>query len=226
MPHKGTMTEYILSASILSANFANLENQITTAQSAGVDWIHIDVMDGHFVPNITMGPFIVETVRKITDLPLDIHLMIEEPENHIESFAKAGADNLTIHPENNPNTVRTLQEIENLGCKRGIAINPGTSIETIEPLLDFIDLVLILTVNPGFSGQAFMSQMLSKIEKLKRILKHRDNSVLIQIDGGVNDQNIKELAERGAKVFVAATAIFHHPNGIEFGVEALRKGLL
>jgi ribulose-phosphate 3-epimerase len=219
-------TRYKLSASILSADFAQLGQQIQIAQSSGIDWIHIDVMDGQFVPNISMGPFIVETCRRITNLPLDVHLMIEEPEKHIAAFAKAGATNITIHPENNPNVVRTLQEIGELGCKRGVAINPGTSCKMIEPLLDFVDLVLVLTVNPGFSGQSFMPQIMPKIECIKKLIAERDIPVKIQVDGGVTHENIKDLALRGAEVFVAATSIFRHPQGIEAGIQDLHRGLI
>jgi ribulose-phosphate 3-epimerase len=215
----------ILSASILSADFSNLQNEILTCEKAGVDWIHIDVMDGHFVPNLTMGPFIVEACKKITSLPLDCHLMIEEPENLIDAFAKAGAFNITIHPENNPNVRSTLSKIKILSCKAGIAINPGTSVETIKPLIELVDLILIMTVNPGFSGQKFMPSVVSKISEVSTLVKSYKPTVVIEVDGGIDSKTIKLVHNSGANAFVSASAIFHYPQGIAAGVKALRKAL-
>ena len=218
--------DYKLSASILSADFGHLEDDLKQAQKAGVDWLHIDVMDGHFVPNISMGPFIVKKCRELSSLPLDVHLMIEKPENHIHAFIKAGANFISIHPEGNPNVVRTLQEIKQAGCQAGLAINPGTSISSVVSILDFVDMVLILTVNPGFSGQAFLPQVVSKIEELNQIKLKGEHELLIQVDGGISAQNIKTLHLKGARVFVAATSIFGYPKGIEAGVQALHEALL
>ncbi|WP_240550159.1 ribulose-phosphate 3-epimerase [Candidatus Roseilinea sp. NK_OTU-006] len=222
---KGIIDLFYLSASILSADFANLADQIHKAEDAGVDWIHIDVMDGHFVPNITMGPFIVETCRRITSLPLDVHLMIEKPENHIQSFINAGANWVSIHIEGNSNVHRTLQVIQSLGAKAGIVLNPGTPAQAVEAILPFTDLVLVMTVNPGFSGQSFIPQMLGKISTIKNMIEKTNLRAILQVDGGINPQNISVVAQAGANCFVAATAIFKHPQGIAEGVISLRTEL-
>lgn len=219
------MTKNLISASILSADFSCLEDQICQAEAGGVDWIHIDVMDGSFVPNISMGPFIVETVRSITKLPLDVHLMIDYPERHIEAFANAGADLLTVHIENTPHIFRLLQHIQSLGCKAGIALNPGTPTRSIDAILPILDLILIMTVNPGYSGQKFISQAAEKIKVIKESIQDLDHDLDIEVDGGVNDQVAPRLKSYGANVFVAATAIFKHPAGIAAGVQALRQSI-
>lgn len=219
------MTKNLISASILSADFTCLENQIRQAEAAGVDWIHIDVMDGSFVPNISMGPFIVETVRSITKLPLDVHLMIDYPERHIEAFANAGADLLTVHIENTPHIFRILQHVHSLGCKAGIALNPGTPPQSIDAILSIVDLVLVMTVNPGYSGQKFIPQAAEKIKSIKESIQGLNHEIAIEVDGGVNDQIALQLKSLGANVFVAATAIFKHPSGIAAGVQALRKSI-
>jgi len=217
--------KYILSASILSADFSNLEASIRNCEQAGVDWIHIDVMDGHFVPNLTMGPFIVETCKRITNLPLDCHLIIEKPENLVRSFIDAGADSLTIHPENNPNILRTLGFINELGCKAGVAINPGTSHLVLQPLLPFVDLVLVMTVNPGFSGQSFMPEMITKVNETARMIKGQNKEIRLQVDGGINASTIIRARQAGADTFVSGSAIFDRPDGINAAVFALKKGL-
>lgn len=218
--------ENIISASILSADFAQLERQIHECEQAGVDWIHIDVMDGHFVPNLTMGPFIVEHCRKITNLPLDCHLMVEKPETLIKDFANAGASIITIHPEDNPNVHRTAQLIQDLGCKAGVALNPGTSPCTIESMLDFIDLILVMTVNPGFSGQLFIPEMIKKIKRISTIIEEYENPIRIEVDGGITASTISRVHQAGADSFVSATAIFKHSKGIAAGVLELRQALL
>lgn len=220
-----TPKNFLLSASILSADFSNLANQINECESAGIDWIHIDVMDGHFVPNITMGPFIVDTCRKITRLPLDVHLMIEEPERHIESFAKAGADVLSIHIENNNNAHRTLQEIRSLGCKAGIVINPGTPVVQITSLIDIVDLVLVMTVNPGFSGQKFIPQMVNKIIEVSELIQKIQSPALIQVDGGISVDTLPVVTKAGAQVIVSSSSIFNHPDGIINSVKNLRNAI-
>lgn len=213
----------ILSASILSADFSNLHDQIRQVEQAGVDWIHIDVMDGHFVPNITMGPFIVETCKRITNLPLDVHLMIERPEKHIESFINAGADYLSVHIENNPNIHRTLQAIRTRGVHPGIVLNPGTPASQIEAVLPFIDFVLVMTVNPGFSGQKFIPEVSGKIIMIRQMLGRSYQNVMIEVDGGITAETLQKVKAAGADVCVAATAIFKHPDGIDAGVRALRE---
>jgi len=219
------MTQYLLSASILSADFADLADQIHQCERAGVDWIHVDVMDGHFVPNITMGPFIVETCRKLTSLPLDVHLMIETPEDYIEDFAGAGAFSLTVHPEGNPNIHRTIQHIHSLNCRAGIAINPGTSPDSIEYLLPLVDMVLVMSVNPGFSGQTFIAETASKIIAVKSLCAKWNVNPDIQVDGGITPETILVPKQAGANVFVSATSIFKGSAPINENVSRLREAL-
>lgn len=214
---------YRISASILSADFSQLGSQIARAEAAGVDWIHIDVMDGHFVPNITMGPFIVEACRKMTSLPLDVHLMITRPEEHLLAFADAGASILSVHVETSPNLHRTLQRIKELGCKAGVVINPGTPALALSSILPLADLVLVMTVNPGYSGQTFLPEMTSKVALVRRMLNEASSSSDLEVDGGINTATLPVVQTAGANVFVAASAIFHHPAGIEAGVSALRE---
>ncbi len=213
---------YLISASILSADFTRLGQQITQAESGGTDWIHLDVMDGHFVPNLTMGPFIVKACRQVTQLPLDVHLMIEFPENLLEDFAEAGATNLTVHVETCPNLHRTLQTIRELGCKAGVVLNPATPASLVEPVLHMVDLVLVLSVNPGFSGQKFLPEVLHKISSLRRELDQINPNVWLEVDGGINTQTLPLVVDAGANVFVAAHAIFDHPAGIAAGIHQLR----
>jgi len=212
-----------ISASILSADFTCLADQIHLAEASGIDWVHIDVMDGTFVPNISMGPFIVETCRRITPLPLDVHLMIDHPERHIEAFARAGANNLSIHIENNPHIHRTLQSIRSFGCKAGVVLNPGTSIHSIEAILTDVDFILVMTVNPGFSGQKFIPQVAEKIRSIRSLLDLLGlTETEIEVDGGITSETLPLVKSHGANVFVAATAIFKHPLGIRAGVSALQ----
>ncbi len=215
----------ILSASILSADFAVLGEQIHAVQAAGADWIHVDVMDGHFVPNISMGPFVVNTCRRITRMPLDVHLMIEEPDRYLEDFAEAGASSITVHVEAGRHVYRTLQAIRHLGCRVGVTLNPGTPAASLSPILHLVDMVLVLTVNPGFSGQEFIPDELSKIREIDRMLKAAQSPALIQVDGGINADTISSTYEAGARVFVAASAIFEHPDGIAAGVRSLRENI-
>ncbi len=212
-----------ISASILSADFAQLADQIAQTETAGCDWLHIDVMDGLFVPNISMGPFIVQTCRRLTTLPLDVHLMIQNPENHVESFMEAGASRLSLHIENNPNLVRTLQVIRDAGVRTGVVLNPSTPASAVESVLPFVDLLLVMTVNPGFSGQTFMPEMLPKVKMLRKMIEDANPAIDLQVDGGINSQTLPEALQAGANVFVAATAIFGHPQGIKEGIQDLRK---
>lgn len=219
------MSSITLSASILSANFASLGDQIQQCQQAGVDWIHIDVMDGHFVPNITMGPFIVEACRRITALPLDVHLMIEKPELHIEAFAKAGASWLSVHIEGNPNIHRTIERIQALGCHPGIVLNPGTPAQAIAAILPYVDMVLVMTVNPGYSGQKFIPGMSAKIAEIKKMTLAYAHPIRIEVDGGITPSTLPEAHQAGADTYVAATSIFGHPDGIQQGTASLRNAV-
>lgn len=216
----------IISTSILSADFSNLGDQIRQAEDAGVDWIHIDVMDGRFVPNITMGPFIVETCRRITKLPLDVHLMIENPDLHLKSFADAGATNMTVQVEACTHLNRTLSAIRELGCRAGVALNPATSESTLAYVFNQIDLVLVMTVNPGYSGQSFIPEMIEKIAKINGMLADVKSASFLQVDGGINEKTIRLVQAAGANNFVASTAIFSNPAGIADGIKTLRKNLV
>ncbi len=210
------------SGSILSANFAHLEEDIRHAESGGVDYIHIDVIDGHFAPNITMGPFVVETCRRITSLPLDVHLMIERPELIVQQFIDAGATYISIHPENNQNVMRTIDYIRSQGVHPSVAINPGTPVSALDAVLPFVDMAMILSVNPGFSGQKFMPQAVERITELADLAKRKNCDIDIEVDGGINTENIQICRQAGASVFVAATSIFKYPQGIEAGIQTMR----
>lgn len=216
---------FIITPSILSANFSCLKDQIVEAEAAGADWIHIDVMDGHFVPNLTMGPFIVEACRQMTRLPLDVHLMVEEPERMLEAFAKAGANLLYVHQETCPNLHRTLQNIRELGCKPGVVLNPATPAAAIQQVLYMVDLILVMTVNPGFSGQKFIPEVIPKIAQLRSQLDEVNPSAMIAVDGGITAATLSPTAAAGANVFIASTAIFKHPKGIADGIQELRASI-
>jgi ribulose-phosphate 3-epimerase len=216
------MNNYILAPSILSADFSRLGEEITTVETAGADWIHVDVMDGHFVPNITMGPFIVETCRRVTKLPLDVHLMIEKPERYIEAFAKAGATGMTVHVETCPDIVGTLRQIKALGCKAGAVLNPETPVGAIQPALPEADLILVMSVHPGYSGQHFMPEAISKVSEIRKKLDALRSSAWLEVDGGIDVETLPKMKEAGATAFVAATAVFKHSQGPRAGIEALR----
>jgi ribulose-phosphate 3-epimerase len=196
----------LIAPSILSADFSKLGQEIKDVEQAGSDWIHVDVMDGHFVPNLTIGPLIVEALRPLTAMPLDCHLMVSEPENWIEPFAKAGANSITVHVEATKHLDRLINQIKDHGCLAGVSLNPGTPLKCIEEVLDIVDLVLIMTVNPGFGGQKFISRMVDKIKDLVVLRKKRN--FLIQVDGGVSPKTIGALTQAGAQVFVAGTSVF------------------
>ena len=218
-----TMNKYVISSSILSADFTRLGEQIAEAEAAGVDWLHVDVMDGHFVPNITMGPFVVEWCRKATKLPLDVHLMIEKPERYIEAFAKAGASGLTVHVETCPDMRDTLKQIKSLGCWAGIVLNPETPVEKLDPFLAEADLVLVMSVHPGYSGQKFMPKSINRVADVRRKLDALGSSAWLEVDGGISTETLPKMKEAGATAFVAATAIFRNPEGIVAGVKSLKS---
>ena len=213
---------YVIAPSILSADFSRLGEEVRACEAAGADWIHIDVMDGHFVPNLPMGPFIVEHCKRITKLPLDVHLMIEKPEQHLEAFARAGADILTVHVETCPHLYRTLEYIKSLGCKAGVTLNPGTSVGALEAVLTEADLVLLMSVNPGYSGGKFVPSSFARAAQIRRMLDAVGSPAWLEVDGGINDGNIAEMKSAGVTAFVAATAVFKHPQGIAAGIQALR----
>lgn len=213
----------LIAPSILSADFTRLGQQVQACQEAGADWIHIDVMDGRFVPNLSMGPLIVKAVREVTDLPLDVHLMVVEPERMLAAFAQAGANFLTVHIETCPHIHRTLQTIRELGCKPGITLNPGTPAAHLEEVLHLVDLVLVMSVNPGFSGQSFLPEMLPKVSFLRQRLAEINPGAYLEIDGGMNTRTLPLALQAGAGVFVASNAVFNHPQGIAAAITELRS---
>lgn len=215
----------IISPSILSADLKNLGAQVRAAQEGGADEIHVDVMDGNFVPNITFGPEIVRACKDSCDLPIDVHLMIVEPEKHLKNFIAAGASTVTIHYETCPHIHRSLQTIREMGAKAGLTFNPGTGVDGLNYLTDVVDQVLIMSVNPGFGGQKFIPSALEKISLVRWILDESDSEAIIQVDGGISAETILEVYQAGARNFVAGTAVFKHPEGIAAGIAALRQAL-
>ena len=201
-----------IAPSILAANFAKLGEEVLEVEKAGAELIHIDVMDGHFVPNITMGPIVVEALRPLTNLPLDVHLMIENADQYIEAFAKAGADYITVHVEASPHLHRTIQLIRSFGVKPGVVLNPHTPVESIMHVLEDVDMVLFMTVNPGFGGQKFIHSVIPKVKQLSRIIQERNLSIEIEIDGGVNEETIIPCVEAGATILVAGSAVYNAPD--------------
>ena len=198
----------LIAPSILSANFARLGDEIKAVEAAGADWIHADVMDGHFVPNITIGPLIVDAVRSVTSLPIDAHLMIENPDNYIPAFAKAGAAWISVQIEASVHLNRSIQLIRECGAKPGVVLNPSTPIQTLEWIIEDVDYVLVMSVNPGFGGQAFIKNSLAKIKALRQMIQSKNLNTPIQVDGGVNEKTIADIAAAGADIFVAGSAIF------------------
>ena len=202
----------IIAPSILSADFTRLGEELTAVEQAGADWIHVDVMDGQFVPNITYGPIIVEACKRASNLILDVHLMIEKPDLIIPEFAKAGADYISVHQEACPHLHRSLQLIKSFGVKAGVALNPATPLSAIEWVTDQLDFVLIMSVNPGFGGQKFIKSSIDKIKNLSQLLKEKNSNAIIQVDGGINKETIKSVSMAGATSFVAGSAIFNTKN--------------
>ncbi len=197
-----------IAPSILSADFGRLAQEVEAAESAGADWIHVDVMDGRFVPNITIGPVVVKAVRKATRLPVDVHLMIVEPERYVHDFAEAGADSISVHVEPSYHLARTLQQIRALGKRSGVVLNPHTPPESIEYVLDHVDVVLVMSVNPGFGGQSFLPEVLPKIRAIRKMIDSRARDIALEVDGGVAPGTARQVVEAGARVLVAGSAIF------------------
>jgi ribulose-phosphate 3-epimerase len=214
----------IIAPSILSADFTRLGEELVRIEKAGADWIHIDVMDGQFVPNITYGPIIVEACKRVTQLKLDVHLMIQTPDLIIPDFARAGADYISVHAEACPHLHRSLQLIKNFDVKAGVALNPGTPLSSIEWIIDQLDFVLIMSVNPGFGGQKFIGSSIDKVAALSRLLKEKNSDAIIQVDGGVNCDTIRQIHGAGATSFVAGSAIFNTPDYKET-ISALRAAM-
>ena len=211
--------------SILSADFCFLGKQIAEVDEAGADAIHVDVMDGRFVPNITIGPLLVEAARRSTALPLDVHLMIVEPERYLEDFAKAGADTLLVHQEACPHLHRTVQQIKSLSAKAGVVLNPGTPLATLDEILPDLDQILIMSVNPGFGGQSFIESSVDKLRRLKRMLDERGLEIPVEIDGGVGPDNAARVVAAGATLLVAGSSVYKAPGGAAEGVRRLRASV-
>jgi ribulose-phosphate 3-epimerase len=212
-----------LAPSILAADYTRLGEQVREAEAAGADYIHVDVMDGRFVPNITVGPLIVKAIRRTTQLPLDVHLMIEEPERHIEAFAKAGANILVVHPEASPHLHRAIERIKGYGVRAGVALNPATSLPTIEDVLTDVELVLIMSVDPGFGGQEFIEGVLPKVRRLRRLLDQGGLTAELEMDGGITPDTAPRCVEAGARVLVAGTAVFNDKASVVENMARLRE---
>ena len=219
------MSTMKLAPSILAADFARLGEQVAEAERSGADRIHLDVMDGHFVPNITIGPAVVRSLRPVTRLPLETHLMITDPDSFLEAFAEAGSDSLLVHWEGNANLHRTVQRIKALGKRAGVVINPATPAAVLEEILPDVDQVLVMTVNPGFGNQHFLESTLPKIRRVRDMIERVRPGADLEVDGGIDASTILRAYEAGARVFVAGTSVFGHPGGVAEGVRSLRAVL-
>ena len=221
-----SMSRHIkIAPSILSADFTQLGQEVAAVQAAGGDYLHVDVMDGHFVPNITLGPLVVKAVRRVTSLPMDVHLMIDAPERYLADFCAAGADGLTVHVENCPHLHRTVHQIKELGCWAGVALNPATPVGALEEILPYIDLVLVMTVNPGFGGQSLIEGTLSKIRRVRAMLDELGSNAALEVDGGIDPETAPLVVQAGANVLVSGSAIFGAEEGITEAIAALRDAV-
>lgn len=214
-----------IAPSILSCDFARLAEEIEAVERGGADWIHVDVMDGHFVPNITIGPIITAGARRSTDLPLDVHLMIENPDRYLEAFAEAGADWITVHVEACPHLHRTVERIRELGARPGVALNPATPLSALNDIVAQVDLVVVMSVNPGFGGQAYIEASTEKIREARQMLTDAESAAELEVDGGVDGGNVALVRAAGASVAVAGSAVYGHPDGPETGLRTLRRAL-
>ena len=214
-----------LAPSILSADIARLGEQVAEAVEAGADYIHVDVMDGHYVPNLTFGPLVVEALRPLTQLPLDVHLMVEEPDRIIPEFARAGASIITVHPEACRHLHRTIQNVKEAGCRAGVALNPGTSLNAVEEVLADLDLALVMTVNPGFGGQKFIESVLGKVERLRGILDDNGYTAELEVDGGINAETAPRIVAAGARVLVAGSAVFNRRESVTAALGRIRQSI-
>lgn len=214
-----------LAASILSADYASLGEQVSEASKAGIDYVHVDIMDGHFVPALTWGPGTVEAIKKWTNLPIDVHMMVEEPENHIDSFVRAGADIITVHQESAVHLHRIVAQIKERGASAGVAINPGTPVSAIEEVLHLLDVVLVMTVNPGFPGQKFVPGIEHKIARVRAVIDRVGGGAMLEVDGGINSSTASLVVGSGAKMLVAGSAVFDHDGGVFAAVRDLRESI-
>jgi len=217
------MPNNLLAPSIIASDFAHIAEEVSAVEAAGADWIHVDVMDGHFVPDITIGPLFVKSLKRVAKLPLDVHLMISEPEKYIEAFAKAGASNITVHVETCPNLPSVIAKIKSLGCSAGVTLNPATPASSLAAALPLADLVLVMSVVPGFSGQKFMPEMIAKVEEIRVKLNALRSQAHLEVDGGMNAETLPLMKQAGANVFVAGSAVFGHPQGSGAGARALKE---
>lgn len=215
----------LIAPSILSADFARLGEQVYEAEAAGADLIHIDVMDGRFVPNITVGPLVVEAVRRSTTLPLDVHLMIVEPERHIKAFVDVGANAVSVHIEASPNLHRTLAMIRGAGCRAGVALNPHTPASALSDIMSMLDVIIVMTVDPGFGGQNFLTHMMPKVARLRAMIGDTGRRIDLEVDGGINTNTAMTAAQAGANVLIAGSAIFSDSYSVQTGMESLRQTL-
>jgi len=217
------MNKFLIAPSIIASDFTKLGDEIAACQSAGADWIHLDVMDGHFVPTITVGPLFVEACRRATNLPLDAHLMVANPDEQLEVFAKAGVDHITVHVETCPNLAQTIAKIKSLGCKAGVTLNPLTPTSALDAALPLVDLVLVMSVTAGYSGQAFMPEMIGRVEEIRNKLNALRSKAWLEVDGGITAETLPLMYKAGANAFVAGNAAFKHPQGVGAGIKLLRE---
>jgi ribulose-phosphate 3-epimerase len=217
------MSPFLLSPSIIASNFLKLGDEIAACEAAGADWIHVDVMDGHFVPTITVGPLFVEACRRATKLPLDVHLMITNPLEHFDEFVKAGASGLTVHVETCPDLPQIIEKIKSYGCRAGVTLNPLTPVSTLDAVLPMVDLVLVMSVNPGYSGQAFMPEMIDKVREIRNRLDVLQSKAYLEVDGGITTKTLPLMYNAGANVFVTGNSAFKNPKGVGEGIRLLRE---